>query len=205
MYGNISIQVKNSNDKNEKLVKSLGLNNILNQFKLNYIEPSKKDVLDLLNYTNEYKDEERILLGEKYDDFEKYFFQIYYNNNEFNRFKNDKLVQDVSKIKSICNYFILKYKIKINAARPFQLANKYNIKLYPVSLPTTRTPSFPSGHAGLSYALYIYFIKIDFKNKMLYYNLYNNIQLSRIIAGVHFQQDNDSAVELIDEIFKNLR
>ena len=61
MYGNISIQVKNSNDKNEKLVKSLGLNNILNQLKLNYIEPSKKDVIDLFNYTNEYKDEERIL------------------------------------------------------------------------------------------------------------------------------------------------
>lgn len=36
---------------------------------------------------------------------------------------------------------------------------------------------------------------------MLYYNLYNNVQLSTIIAGVHFQQDNDSAVELINEIF----
>lgn len=202
MYGNISLELKNDYDKLENIVKNLKIENILNNFDLDYKEPTIDDLKELYKISNNFTDQEKINIGKKYDNIDNHFIKLYYKFNKYNSITHKQIIQDMNILTTICNYFILKYKIDINAARPFQLANKYSMPLYPVNLPTTTSGSFPSGHTGLYYAFYLYFSNLDFKNTDKYFKLYYNGAMSRIIAGIHFKQDNEASIKLINEIFK---
>ena len=195
-YGNMSLQLIN---EFEKLKLKFDNTNYDKNINLEYNEPSIYDIIKLNNYCNQYDDETRINIAEEYDNPTDIFINRYISNNQ------NTIVNQIDKyldyILDICNYYVLKYKIKFNAPRPFQLAHKFKVDLYPVGLNTVHTPSYPSGHAMLYCAYYKFFSTID---KYSNYDdiIYNGLQ-SRIIGGIHFQQDNEASEILVEEIFKN--
>lgn len=195
-YGNMSLQLIN---EFEKLKLKFDNTNYDKNINLEYNEPSIYDIIKLNNYCNQYDDETRINIAKEYDNPKDIFINRYISNNQ------NTIVNQIDKyldyILDICNYYVLKYKIKFNAPRPFQLAHKFKVDLYPVGLNTVHTPSYPSGHAMLYCAYYKFFSTID---KYSNYDdiIYNGLQ-SRIIGGIHFQQDNEASEILVEEIFKN--
>lgn len=195
-YGNVSLQVINKyNDLTSKFYHM----NYDKNINIEYNEPTVYDIINLNNYCNQYDNNYRIKIAKLYDNPKELFINRYVSNN--NNVVNSQLIKYIDYINDVCNYYVLKYKIKFNAARPYQLANKFNIDLYPVGLNTVHTPSYPSGHAMLYNAYYKFFSKID--NYSIYDDIKENGLQSRIIGGIHFQQDNDASEILVEEIFKN--
>lgn len=193
-YGNISLQPKNDLDD---LHAKFGHTNYDKDLVLTYTEPTAQDVWELAMENNKYSVEDRIYYANKYDVIIANFVKEYSKRHVYT---ND-VRELVLYVHALVNYYIFKYKLKFNAARPFQLANKYNIPLYPVDLTTTGTPSYPSGHAGVYYAFYIIFNILDPHPN--YEIIKDNGWDSRVISGVHFDQDNEAAKKIVDELFKH--
>ena len=137
-YGNMSLQLIN---EFEKLKLKFDNTNYDKNINLEYNEPSIYDIIKLNNYCNQYDDETRINIAEEYDNPKDIFINHYILNNQ-NTIVN-QLDKYLDYIQDICNYYVLKYKIKFNAPRPFQLAHKFKVDLYPVGLNTVPTWAKP--------------------------------------------------------------
>lgn len=196
VYGNVSLEIINEYKYLSQLFSEF---NYDKNFFLDYKEPTKQDVIDLYNLYNKYSSEDKIKIANLYDDPIKLYMNRYYKNNP--NLTSNNIKDYVIYIKNIMNYYVLKYKFKFNAARPYQIANKYNIKLYPVELKSTFTPSYPSGHAILYYALNKFFNNIDKYNN--YDDILHEGLKSRIISGIHFEQDNEASIKLCNYIINN--
>lgn len=190
-YGNLSLQIQNTYNNLHTKFKDMDLDRDLT---LTYRQPTKEEVMELYQETERYSKQERIATATHYDKISIHFIKEY--SKRFN--VTDKILDMIDDLKDIVNYYILKYKIKFNAARPFQLADHYDIPLYPVNLITTSTPSYPSGHAGLYYAFYLLFKRLDPDGD--YRTIMMNGWNSRVISGIHFEQDNIAAKIIVDAI-----
>tara|TARA_E500000178_G_scaffold356448_1_gene434455 strand:- start:3532 stop:4155 length:624 start_codon:yes stop_codon:yes gene_type:complete len=184
----------------KKIFKNINKLNLLNNFTLNYKFPTDIDVKNVLDIMNEYSNNDKIFIASHYDNILDKFMSKYFNWKEFNSIEYDKILLDLEYINNIINYFVFKYKIFYNSPRPFQIANTYDIELYPVNLLSANTPSFPSGHSAIYYAYYLYFKTIDKNNN--YEDILYNGRISRIIGGLHFLQDDEFSIKLVNEIFK---
>lgn len=196
IYGNPDLK---NYEKHLELEKKFINKNFDKDLNLTYSEPTKQDIINLFNLYNSFPNNFKIKIANYYDDPISVFKNKFFKNNP--NITNCAIDKYINYINEIINYYIFKYKLKFNAPRPFQLANKYNIPIYPVALITTHTPSYPSGHAALYHGLYKFFNNIDPYNN--YEDILNNGLKSRIIAAVHFEQDNIASKKIIDEIFKN--
>lgn len=168
----------------------------------NFKKPKRikyKDIKNLKKYINNYNINERKQIAEYYDNIREHFIKFYENNNN-----NPLDKKYINYLHGICNKLIGKLKIKFNMPRPYQVGYYYNECIFPIQLESTHTPTCPSGHTALYYLLYLYFRKIDPLNEKIYRIIYLNGSKSRIIAGVHFEQDNLCSIQAIDLIRNNL-
>ena len=191
-YGNISLQAIKEYNDSHYYYKHLNYDKNL---KLTYVEPTQKEVQELANKNDRYSEQYRIDIATKYDETYTHFLNEFKKRNKI----TDKVKRIVNNLGKLCNYYVTKYKLKFNAARPFQLANKYNIELYPVALSTTHTPSYPSGHAAHFHAYYLLFTQLDPNGN--YKKIRDKGLNSRIISGVHFEQDNEASIAIVNELF----
>ena len=171
---------------------------ILDDICLNIEKPNidyKYEIKYLTKIIKKYNLQERIDIARKYDNILIHFTNIYPNID------NDR----INLLKKICNYLVLKLKIKFNLSRPFQVSSYYKSCIHPVNLITTHTPTLPSGHTALFYLYYKYFSFIDPMNEINYYSIYENGANSRLIGGNHFYIDNQYSVRIIDILLNKIK
>lgn len=90
-------------------------------------------------------------------------------------------------------YDILKYKIKYNRARPWQIDSK----LSTLTSLSTYSPSYPSGHAYQAWVLYrILSEKFPYMKDDLY-RLAEYCTKIRVIAGLHYPSDGEFSKRLV--------
>lgn len=96
-------------------------------------------------------------------------------------------------------------KFYYNRARPYQLAEHYQIKINRVVTKTHGTPAYPSGHT--MYAALIAEILAD-KYPKYKSNLDAIVDMSgkaRELQGVHYPSDNEAAKKIIKTIYPQLK
>ena len=111
------------------------------------------------------------------------------NNLDYDLDYLDKIVND-------SNIHIMKLKYKYNRPRPKQIAEFYGIPFNPYKLKTSKTPSYPSGHASQSYLLSEILSRNFPKHSVELRELAKNITLSRIKGGVHFPSDSAYGIKV---------
>ncbi|MBK7961271.1 MAG: phosphatase PAP2 family protein [Bdellovibrionales bacterium] len=92
-------------------------------------------------------------------------------------------------------------KEKFQRERPFV---KYSDEIKPCAV-SSKTTSFPSSHATLSRLVARLFSEIYRDRAQLLLEVSNDIALSRVIAGVHFQSDIDAGKKLGDRVFEVMK
>ena len=105
---------------------------------------------------------------------------------------NEKYFNDLLKQLSS---LALSLKFKYNRPRPHQIAKHLGIEFQDLDLPTSRTPSYPSGHAFQSSVIANILSSIYPKFERVFKNLADRISLSRIQAGAHFPSDISSGID----------
>lgn len=98
---------------------------------------------------------------------------------------------------------ILRLKFNFSRARPYQLAFYYKLQVFPFTTINTDTPAYPSGHAfqakvitevlGNKYPKHYHSLK----------QLSDDICMSRLYLGVHYQSDIDMGIYAADSVLGN--
>jgi hypothetical protein len=113
-------------------------------------------------------------------------------------------VEDVfEEILSDINPLIAKLKTHFNRPRPYQLANYYQLKLFPFDSFSSNSASFPSGHAVQAY---VFMNVIGNLNPHLYKfskSIIDDVFESRINLGLHYSSDIDFSKEVGEKILKH--
>lgn len=158
------------------------------------------DVNEVISTMSNYTPIQRKRIALRYeDDFIKKFSEVY---NQYNIKPLD--IRRLNYMISICNKLVVKLKIKFNMPRPYQVAQLFNKCISPISLISTHTPSYPSGHTAAYYLLYLYFTNLDPYREHIYKNIFISAADSRIISGVHFVKDNDMSVKIVKKLKRYL-
>ena len=96
---------------------------------------------------------------------------------------------------------IFKLKYYFNRVRPYQLAFYYKLKLFPFTSYSDGSPSYPSAHAVQAY---LFAMVIGDKYPQLYQHVTKfaqDIAISRIYMGLHYQSDVDFAYIVAQKIY----
>lgn len=91
-----------------------------------------------------------------------------------------------------------------NRARPFQLAELYNIKIDRIITKTHHTPSYPSGHTMYAGLISEILSSIYPEKKTIFEDLVKKTALSRVLQGVHYPSDNEASIKIIKTIYPKL-
>lgn len=124
----------------------------------------------------------------------------YYDKNIIPKFCAEgecgpELLIKADKLHKTINQYVLALKHHFNHKRPHELEGS---TIDPIYLASAQTPSYPSGHAALYYGLYRLFSNKNPSLSHKYLELAQRGAHSRILAGVHFHQDNEASGELIN-------
>ena len=91
-----------------------------------------------------------------------------------------------------------------NRARPFQLAELYNIKIDRIITKTHHTPSYPSGHTMYAALISEILSSIYPEKKTTFEDLIQKTALARVLQGVHYPSDNEASIKIIKTIYPKL-
>ena len=97
---------------------------------------------------------------------------------------------------------ILSYKDYYNTPRPYSFTNIFPIN--PIVIPSSKSPSYPSGHAASYRYLYRLFTKFDPNNEKKYYSIYTKGYYSRMAGGIHFPMDIKEGIRMADTFFNTI-
>ncbi len=151
----------------------------------------------LLNFNDGMIDRNIIERG---DDIEK-VFKTYCEQNNLNYPKEyiKELIKDSGRI-------IYELKYKYNRARPFQLAEFYNIPDFKIhKLDSAKTPSYPSGHSTQGIFLSKVFGNMYPAHEEIFNELGKMISNSRLMARAHFPSDTKFGEKVGNLIFNNIK
>ena|SRR3989344_4033454 len=96
-------------------------------------------------------------------------------------------------------FFILREKWRFQRARPYDVEPTLDIS---IALPPHA--SYPSGHAGQSWAAALLLSELDSKRRDLWLETARSIGHNREIAGVHFPSDTSVGQRLSDQVMSLL-
>lgn len=108
------------------------------------------------------------------------------------KFKETHLIFQM--IHNDMSVLIAKQKETFDRVRPEYLSHKIR-----PSINTPAHPSYPSGHASMSYIYAEIFSMIDPENKEIYLKSAYRISVGREIAGVHYPSDTEAGKALADQ------
>jgi hypothetical protein len=103
-------------------------------------------------------------------------------------------------------YIYLRQMIKdlkyfYNRARPFQLADFYNVKLDVIQTKTHHTPSYPSGHTAYAALAACILSEQRPEDSNYIWSLVDQCGLARILQGVHFNSDNRASIDFVQRVY----
>ena len=124
--------------------------------------------------------------------------KLFYDTNEsvaaaFIPYVNES-IHELSKIALSQNYIINFFKYSINRIRPYQLDET----LKPLSTKTSRTPSYPAGHAYQAMVVAKHLSNKYPEKKDLFYNIALKCDDCRVKAGIHFKSDGEFSRKLFN-------
>jgi len=112
----------------------------------------------------------------------------------------EELIVDV--VKDVQN-LIYKLKFHHQRPRPYQLAQYFQLKLFPYNSFSAHTPSYPSGHT-IEAIVILNVIGNKYPTEYQYCKeLIEDIAYSRIYLGLHFPSDNEGGREIAKAILKH--
>ena len=147
-------------------------------------------------YPNNYHD--LVIMKKEMNNRNKKDIDFFFKTNKsvvyaFLPFVDDKL-EDLIKISLSQNHIIFFFKNLINRRRPYQI----DTNLFPLSTKTSRTPSYPAGHAYQA-LLVAKYLGIKYPEKK---NLFNNIAFKcddcRVKAGIHYKSDGEFSRKIFE-------
>ena len=100
---------------------------------------------------------------------------------------------------------ITNIKYYFNRARPQQLAPKYGIVLDAIVTPSSKTPSYPSGHSVYGYILESILSEMYPLHITKFEEISEHVGISRKILGIHFQSDIVAARKVTQFIYPKIR
>jgi len=134
-------------------------------------------------------DQDPLLLYEQF--FEK--LNLDFSYHKFHTIYNNIVSPLVDHLK---NYY--------NRARPFQLAEYYNVKIDRLITKTHQTPSYPSGHTMYGALISELLIERYPAKKDIFEDLTKKTGHSRVLQGVHYPSDNQASIKIIKTIYPKL-
>ena len=176
--------------------------------KLSVIQPPKntsevtqKELNDLVAYTAELAQDEES--KERFLDYDRSMFTYFQDACHKVGIMDSDTITTIGAVIQDTTPLLIRLKFNYDRARPANLAHYYKLKLFPFSSRTADTPSYPSGHAyqariiteviGNLHPRYYQSLKI----------LYDDICMSRMYLGLHYQSDIDMGLYAADAVLDN--
>jgi len=169
-------------------------------FPENESDTTKQELNELVEYSNDMNIEENVKFKNRYIFYDRNLFQAIINTFRTEKLDISKLIDDIDKDISP---LIIKLKYFYQRPRPYQLANYYKLKLFPINTKSGHSPSYPSGHTTQAYVILTILGNLlpEFYQKSK--KMIDDVAYSRCYMGVHYQTDNDFAFKIGKEILKN--
>ena len=106
---------------------------------------------------------------------------------------------------SVIYPLVMNLKWFYNRPRPYQLGPKYGMEIKYISTKTHRTPAYPSGHTsyGNLVALILSEKYPEYSKSFQAFALQTGE--ARVLQGVHYPSDNDAAVKLTNNIWRDIK
>jgi len=106
---------------------------------------------------------------------------------------------------SVIYPIVMNLKWFYNRPRPYQLGPKYGIEIKYISTKTHKTPAYPSGHTsyGNLVALILSEKYPEYSKSFQAFALQTGE--ARVLQGVHYPSDNDAAVKLTNNIWRDIK
>ena len=100
---------------------------------------------------------------------------------------------------------VLNLKHKYNRARPYQLAEKYNMSINVTETDTHHTPAYPSGHTTYAAFAGSMLASLYPEHTSKFYELINLAGRARVLQGVHYPSDNDASMIIASVLYEDLK
>lgn len=169
-------------------------------FPQNNSELVKDELNEIVDYIKLLDNDENKPFLTRYKAYDKSLSQVITTTFKQKGIDVENLVEDI--ISDVRN-LIIKLKYFYQRPRPYQLAQYYKLKLFPYNSLSANTPSYPSGHT-LEAVVILNVISNKFENEYEFcQDMIEDIALSRLYLGLHYQSDNDFAKEIANEILKH--
>ena len=169
-------------------------------FPLNSSKVTQEELNQLVDYSKEISNNVEFLNRYRFYDqsLERTFAQVVIDNQ-----LDDNAVNVIDSLLDETLPLIAKLKFHYQRPRPYQLAKKYKLRLFPYESITANSPSFPSGHT-LQSALICHVLGNQYANKYEYFDkLAKDIQYSRLYLGLHYASDNDFSLYCVELMTKD--
>ena len=129
------------------------------------------------------------------DEDASYYIKEYMDNNDLDY--NEDMIEF---IEDQCVPIIRHYKNTFNYPRPYQLAEKYKVKLKKLKTGTASTPSYPSGHTVQPYVVANFYGKKHPEHKKNLRIMADKTAYGRVNAGLHYPMDYSAGIKLADSL-----
>ena len=155
---------------------------------------AKEQMMKTVSEVNDATDKEK----QEYINSDKdasYYIKKYMDENDLD-YKEDM----IEFIEDQCIPVIRHYKNTFNYPRPYQLAEKYNVKLKKLKTGTASTPSYPSGHTVQPYVVANFYGKKHPEHKKNLRIMADKTAYGRVNAGLHYPMDYSAGIKLADSL-----
>ena len=169
-------------------------------FPENESDTTKQELNELVEYSTDMNMEDNLAFKQRYIFYDRNLFQAIINTFRTNKLDVKKLIDDIDKD---ITPLIVKLIYRYQRPRPYQLANYYKLKLFPINTKSGHTPSYPSGHTTQAYVILTILGNLLPEHYQKTKKMIDDVAYSRCYMGVHYQTDNDFAFHIGKEILKN--
>jgi len=155
---------------------------------------AKEQMMKTVSEVNDATDQEK----QEYihtDEDASYYIKEYMDNNDLDY--NEDMIEF---IEDQCVPVVRHYKNMFNYPRPYQLAEKYKIKLNKLKTGTASTPSYPSGHTVQPYVVANFYAKKYPGHKKNLRKMADKTAYGRVNAGLHYPMDYSAGIKLADSL-----
>jgi len=186
-YGNPSIENKERLEQNTILM-DLYKDLSKSEYPLNDSEEVKNELEEIVQSMKDLDNDENAPYLVRYINYDKGLITLLIKNLSEMGIKEEMMIRNIY---NDISPLILKLKYKYQRPRPYQLAQYYKLKLFPLRSNSVGSPSFPSGHTIQSHVI----LGVLGQKYPKYYSQFKkmaeDIGYSRIYLGHHFPSDND--------------
>ena len=106
---------------------------------------------------------------------------------------------------SVIYPLVMNLKWFYNRPRPYQLGPKYGMEIKYISTKTHKTPAYPSGHTSYGHLVSLVLSEKYPEYAKEFKVLSDQTGEARVLQGVHYPSDNDAAVKLTNNIWRDIK